>query len=1305
MSSPPLTTTITSKDTRLHGYCNERTLRSGTTSTTTSGGNTVTVVVVPSSNILPLFTGPTNNNPKNYQYILLGCNDGTMKVIDYTTNTIIKRIKGLGKSDYVIQLLYANPYHTSTTTSSTNPTTTTSTNTTTAAPKRILTVTKKGYIYMIEIRIHDTDPNTSTGTTSWTMDVLPPMARLHVPSATHDTNLDDNATTTTTPSATTTTSNPNTGATSGTNTTGSSSSSDPHNHGGNDSTTTTTNIDHRFYHYDPHLDKLYWYVPTSSSSNVTSAASASNNNGGPILYVWDFKSIFRNHHSNNNNNNIDDKTTPMLKPEPTMTIRFPSIVTLHPNLLSTTTNTNSTAATTTLSSNTMSSTMFPDSTTTSMSTPSKDDSHVASTTTATSSSSTQQQHQLANTKFTLLTGIIHPAFHEDTVVSMTVSSTGDLCLYGAAVPSLINTNGTNSIMIQATPCMAIHIKQLVLKQLLQQQQNSYDDSNVQMMMEQIELKVYGATIGTLQSPSCCGPCIAIATSWGIFHLELPIHSHPSVQARSGTNGNRIAHYGAGWGSYGKSIITVQQNSYITYASIDLLHSNPIGYIEPKNVVKIYESHINSTLVSDQQRHRPFRYTPILLPSPSGNYICFFHHCEYRYEIYTISSLIQQVGQARATAGKNSNTGIGSADVLQHRNLMVTSGTGICDFAWISDDDVFAILHASDLQEYMHMNVPKQSNDASGLTSPNMKFINAGMGAATHLAKTVTKTATTTAQSATKLATSAAVTTTTKTVGVTTKAIMSGAKGVKKTFGIFGKRKKDEGTGAMSMTTSVDEDDDVDDTADMSTAASTKTAAAAAMLAMQKQQQSPTGVTPFSASTGQNKRQRYIELKKLELTNMETTAVVEAGMPLATCASLGNLSLRGGNRKLPTMVFGGPVLCVASISDTDEKKDGYGHFYSRKSVATATTTSDVDGGKGASATMYQATGPVLPYPDVVVWDDDGILCAIVVENRIMIYVSNEPNFELLGTVRIGSPTMPMAEITHLKFVHGTLFCCTYNSVHSVMLGDIESTSICRFDTYLLASSDVLNIYENQSHASSIVSPLVPNPLTLPLILPTILGYQSGSLLVSTLRGVYAIPLTSPLIRIGLLLAGGQTERAAKWFDAIDHVDHEALASFLERRGYPELALQLYGISLETIIDISMRYGYIDRLEDAVETYGVLGLRAIDMGRGVTPNIFGQEEETWNDAPSVVVCVGAYLLAYGRIELARRLATECLRSGEQGQRDALFLGALLLPVDESDATRLIQRAVMEDTTGQEQPTKEWLMGIYVRDFVLRSNSATN
>jgi len=122
-----------------------------------------------------------------------------------------------------------------------------------------------------------------------------------------------------------------------------------------------------------------------------------------------------------------------------------------------------------------------------------------------------------------------------------------------------------------------------------------------------------------------------------------------------------------------------------------------------------------------------------------------------------------------------------------------------------------------------------------------------------------------------------------------------------------------------------------------------------------------------------------------------------------------------------------------------------------------------------------------------------------------------------------------------------------------------------------------------------------------------------------------------------------------------------------------------------------------LEDVVETYGVVGLRMIDMGRGVTPNIFGQEEEIWNDVPSIVVCVGAYLLAHGRVELTRRLATECLRSGgEQGRRDAFFMGALLLPGHESDATRLIQRAVAEDDEGQSSASdsQKWLLGKFVK-----------
>jgi hypothetical protein len=375
-----------------------------------------------------------------------------------------------------------------------------------------------------------------------------------------------------------------------------------------------------------------------------------------------------------------------------------------------------------------------------------------------------------------------------------------------------------------------------------------------------------------------------------------------------------------------------------------------------------------------------------------------------------------------------------------------------------------------------------------------------------------------------------------------------------------------------------------------------------------------------------------------------------------------------------------VLCIASKSEED--REGYAQFYTRKKDA-----------NDQSASSYQSSGPTLPYPDLLEWDDDGCLCAIVVENRVAVYLSNEPVFVLLGTVRIGSPTMPMAPVTSIKFVHGALFCCTLNSVHCVLLGD-SNGGVCLLDTYLLASTEVtvsppLAIPEN---VKSTPTEFFPSPILLPMVQPTVLGYQSGSLVISTLRGVLAIPLCSSLMRIGLFLASGQIERAAKWFDAVPNSHHEHLATFLERRGHPSLALRLPGLSLETVVDLSMKYGFVDRLEDVVETYGAQGLRSIDMGRGISPSIFGPE----STVQSVVVCVGAYLLAHGRVELTRRLATECLHSGgnEDGRKDAFSLATLLLHVDENDATRLIQRAVLLPS---DELSDEWAIGQFARDFL--------
>jgi len=506
-------------------------------------------------------------------------------------------------------------------------------------------------------------------------------------------------------------------------------------------------------------------------------------------------------------------------------------------------------------------------------------------------------------------------------------------------------------------------------------------------------------------------------------------------------------------------------------------------------------------------------------------------------------------------------------------------------------------------------------------------------------------------------TKAATKTTLAATGTVTKAA---TKGVKKSLRLLGlkKKKKGEGGGITEET----EDEEVDEITDPVALANLQQELEAQMMAQS---------ADANAAEKASKR-RFVELRTLVSVDTSSSEL-SSSIAAATSSGLGEMSLRGGNRNPPTTVFGGPVLIVASRSDEDQQ--GHAHFYTRKPDEQE---------KGAST--YVSTGPTLPYPDLVAWDDDGRLCAVVAANRVAIYLSDLPSFVLLGAVRVSSGN---SKIVHVKFVHGVLYCCSWNAVHCIFLGDL-SGGVCMIDTFTIASAVVSNVPDkptNPNEYNSFSPPVIP----LPLAQPFVLGYQSGSLLLSTVRGVQSIPLCHPLLRIGTLLAAGQVERAAKWFDAVPNRDHEALAEFLQRRGHPSLALQLPGLSLETVVDISMRNGYVDRLEEVVEDYGVKGLRAIDMGRGVSPSLFGPERHTH----SVVVCVGAYLLANGKVELTRRLATELLRYGEDGKKDALFLATLLLTVDEADASRLIARAVEEDGKTSE----DWPVGAFVRDHVLR------
>jgi hypothetical protein len=416
---------------------------------------------------------------------------------------------------------------------------------------------------------------------------------------------------------------------------------------------------------------------------------------------------------------------------------------------------------------------------------------------------------------------------------------------------------------------------------------------------------------------------------------------------------------------------------------------------------------------------------------------------------------------------------------------------------------------------------------------------------------------------------------------------------------------------------------------------------------------------FSSKDGTRFNPR-VELKML--VGVSANAAELGSIAAATARGLGDITLRGGNRNKPTALFGGPNLCV-SCQDKKGQDGGAANFYTLK-----------PGVEENMASNFIQAGPTLPCPDFVQWDEEGILCALVVQGLVAIYLSRDGEFTLLGNVPLGAPAERNVALTGLKFVHGVLYCTTRTSVQCIFLGDIVNDGICFLDAYTLVSCDGPYIGPSSS--------MSPPTIAMTLNHPSVLGYQSGSLLVSTVTGLLAISLDHPLLRIGALIAAGHVDRAQRWFEAIPETDHETLANWLERRGAADLAVSnLTGLSLETMVDISLRYGFTDRLQELVNLYGVSGIRRIDNGRGISVGILGVEEHDH----SLLVCIGAYLLSQGRVALVQRLARECLVvQDEAGTREAFILASLLLAIDPAEPRKILQEVVGEK---QEEPEDEY------------------
>ncbi|KAG7336508.1 hypothetical protein IV203_038853 [Nitzschia inconspicua] len=866
-----------------------------------------------------------------------------------------------------------------------------------------------------------------------------------------------------------------------------------------------------------------------------------------------------------------------------------------------------------------------------------------------------------------LSHMVYPAwFHESTpkeyMTCVVVTKDGDVQVL---VAPLSNTGSTAKHPFMAYPICGVNL--------------------IRLAQRDLELPEERTLIVRPQSIQCPPlrdqSTFVVATNMGLFMVKFMDGNLVPFP------GTRHAHFSANFGTMGRAVLYVK-GAQLLYSPLEpeggILEVNPVGRMEYGAVkgTVVYESPPPLHLPPEIHK-RPIRLPPCFLPSPSRNYMCCFWKEEMRYEILSVSSMMERV------TNRAPNSMVGNSPV-------VASGTGVASFAWVGDEDVFCLLYDPEQDLALKVGIDLNSGDTGmdttkvndltklkelarlktykkGMktmvgTAGKLKSLEGlrdlgkdtgkiGLGAVKGVKKLSMGTVKLTGKVA--LGTTAAAQQTAGKVGAgatktMTKMAVGSKMGAKKLGFVWGKKKGQDKKSAQGSlaTAEIDEEDEAEDFPAPGTAP----------------------IVSFDELDADDKGSELLE-KKYPWVEMRVLVGGDGNAFNTTASNLGTLTLRSGNRNPPTILFGGPVLCVGS--KLDELDEGLAYFYTKRK-----------GQEEESASAYVSSGPAFPCPDFVAWDDEGKLCAVVIQGRVSIYLSDEPNFVLLGTSRLRCGSDIGVEVISCRFLHGVLYCTTRSTIQCIFVGDLDG-GICHLDSFVLASSEISTL-PSKSILSDYKS-LFPPTIPMPLVHPEVLGYQNGSLVLSTVSGIIAVPLGFPLIRIGSLICAGSEHypKAEKWFDAVPNHDHEVLADFLERRGVPELALSLPGISLETIIDFSMRYGCIDRLEEALEMHGLMGLRAIDMSRGLSSNVFGPEE----DGVSILVCVGAYLLSHGRVEMVRRLATECLDSGEESKQEAFLLANLLLSVSGSDAKRVIQRSV-EDV----EDDGDWVVGSFVKQHIL-------
>jgi hypothetical protein len=103
--------------------------------------------------------------------------------------------------------------------------------------------------------------------------------------------------------------------------------------------------------------------------------------------------------------------------------------------------------------------------------------------------------------------------------------------------------------------------------------------------------------------------------------------------------------------------------------------------------------------------------------------------------------------------------------------------------------------------------------------------------------------------------------------------------------------------------------------------------------------------------------------------------------------------------------------------------------------------------------------------------------VVVQDCVSIYLSDEPNFDVMGTVRTGSAGEISPEIVSCCWIKGVLYCTTRFSVQCGFVGDLDG-GVCHLDLFTLASSTVSSM-PSKTIATDYKS-LFPPTILMPLV---------------------------------------------------------------------------------------------------------------------------------------------------------------------------------------------------------------------------------